>query len=269
MMNHPTVAVITGASSGIGKAIALEFAKRGSALLVHGHQNLGGLATTIADIRANAPSSPLWSMVSDISDTESNRCLVDAAFDRFGYVDVWVHAAGADVLTGPSRELNFSTKLKRLFDVDMHGTMILSRMVADRLLRQASHDRRPSMIHIGWDQAEHGMEGDSGQYFSAIKSAVAAFSKSLAKSLAPHVRVNCIAPGWVRTEWGTKSSQSWQQRAIGESMLNRWATPEDIALVAASLSFGDGEFINGQTIAVNGGWQSMYLSARSETKLDD
>ena len=112
------------------------------------------------------------------------------------------------------------------------------------------------------------MEGDSGQYFSAIKSAVAAFSKSLAKTMGPNVRVNCVAPGWIQTEWGQSASESWHHRAEGESILGRWGTPADVAQAIVSITL-DNAFINAQTIPVNGGWQSMMLSARSEHTIDE
>jgi 3-oxoacyl-[acyl-carrier protein] reductase len=288
-MTPPFVAVVTGASSGIGQAIALEFARRDASLIVHGRSNLAGLTQTVHQIRtiqasqSNHPTqhrqlekTSVMSIVSDIEDRHSNASLVDVAFQRFGYVDAWIHAAGADVLTGDARNLTFTEKLDRLWATDVRGGMLLSRLVAAKMLssripseQKDAPVRIPSMVHIGWDQSEQGMEGDSGQYFSATKAAITAFSKSLAKSLAPHVRVNCIAPGWVKTQWGQTTHPSWQQRAIGESMLNRWGTPEDIARVVAAVSFEDGAFINGQTIAVNGGWQSMTLSAISETKLLD
>ena len=126
------------------------------------------------------------------------------------------------------------------------------------------HPILPSMILLGWDQAEHGMEGDSGQYFCAVKGAVAAFSKSLAKSVAPKVRVNCVAPGWIQTEWGMETSDAWSQRARGESLLQRWGAPSDVARTVASISMGDGEFLNAQTIAVNGGWCGLDNAIRSQ-----
>ena len=66
------------------------------------------------------------------------------------------------------------------------------------------------------------MAGDSGELFAAVKGAVMAFSLSLARSLAPAVRVNCLAPGWIKTKWGDRASDYWQQRAIDESLLARW-----------------------------------------------
>jgi 3-oxoacyl-[acyl-carrier protein] reductase len=106
---------------------------------------------------------------------------------------------------------------------------------------------------MGWDQAETGMEGDSGELFAAGKGAVMAFTKSLARSLAPQVRVNCLAPGWIRTAWGSEASAQWQQRAVREAPLARWGTPEDVAATALWLASPAASFITGQVIRVNGG----------------
>jgi 3-oxoacyl-[acyl-carrier protein] reductase len=79
------------------------------------------------------------------------------------------------------------------------------------------------------------------------------FTRSLALSLAPAVRVNAIAPGWIKTAWGEGASQSWQDRVKSETPLARWGTPEDVANVARFLVSPAGAFVTGQVIRVNGG----------------
>ena len=114
---------------------------------------------------------------------------------------------------------------------------------------------RASIVNIGWDGAARGMPGESAQLFAAAKGAVEAFSRSLAQTLAPDVRVNCIAPGWIRTDWGNDASEYWQHRAAKESLADRWGTPEDIARVVRFLASEDADFISGQTLDVNGGFR--------------
>jgi 3-oxoacyl-[acyl-carrier protein] reductase len=81
------------------------------------------------------------------------------------------------------------------------------------------------------------------------------FSRSLAHSLAPEVRVNCLAPGWIRTAWAQTASEAWQQRAIDESLKSRWGTPEDVAAVACFLASPAADFLTGQVVPVNGGFR--------------
>jgi 3-oxoacyl-[acyl-carrier protein] reductase len=127
--------------------------------------------------------------------------------------------------------------------------MLLARDIGRRMKEQG----RGVILNMGWDQAETGMEDDSGELFAAAKGAVMAFTKSLARSLAPQVRVNCLAPGWIRTAWGSEASEQWQQRAVREAPLARWGTPEDVAAAALWLASPAASFITGQIIRVNGG----------------
>ena len=112
---------------------------------------------------------------------------------------------------------------------------------------------RGCIITIGWDQAETGMEGERGQLFAAVKGAVMCFTRSLALALAPEVRANCLAPGWIRTAWGETASAAWQERVREETPLGVWGLPEDVAAAAVWLAAPALGFITGQTIRVNGG----------------
>ena len=168
--------------------------------------------------------------------------------------------AGADVLTGEPARWPFERKLSRLLDVDVVATILLARSFGRRMEARFRDDAaaggaRAAIVTIGWDQAETGMEGDSGELFAATKGAVMAFTRSLARSLGPVVRVNCVAPGWIRTKWGEGASEAWQKRAVRESVLRRWGEAEDVAAAVTWLLSPDAGFVTGQVIHVNGGFR--------------
>ena len=110
-----------------------------------------------------------------------------------------------------------------------------------------------SILNLGWDQAAQGMAGDSGELFATTKGAIMAMTRSLAQSFSPGVRVNCLAPGWIQTKWGNQTSEYWDQRARGESLMQRWGTPEDVA--QAALFLCTHPFISGHVLPVNGGFR--------------
>jgi NAD(P)-dependent dehydrogenase (short-subunit alcohol dehydrogenase family) len=239
-------AVITGSSSGIGRAIALELAAAGAHILVHARRNEKGAEEVALHARSLGQDTRV--VLADLSNRIEQDRLVDEAWN-WRAIDIWINNAGVDVLTGDAASWTFEEKLAALWKVDVVATLRLSRSVGQRM-RERGHG---VILNMGWDQAETGMAGDSGEMFGAVKGAVMAATRSLAKSLSPEVRVNCIAPGWIRTEWGQHASREWQERAKRESLLARWGQPDDVARVACFLVSPAAEFINGQVVAVNGG----------------
>lgn len=239
-------AVVTGSSSGIGRAIAVELARAGADVLVHARANRLGAEQAAEQVRGTGVDAHL--VLADLAEPAGRSRLVAEAFG-WREIDLWVNNAGADVLTGGPSGWSFDQKLERLWRVDVAATMGIARDVGSRMRQRGGG----VIINMGWDQAERGMAGNGGQLFAATKGAVMAFTRSLARTLAPEVRVNCVAPGWIRTAWGEQAAESWQHKARDESLLGRWGTPEDVARVCRFLAAPASEFITGQIIHVNGG----------------
>jgi 2-amino-4-hydroxy-6-hydroxymethyldihydropteridine diphosphokinase len=239
-------ALVTGSTSGIGRAIVLELAAAGADVIVHGRDQAAA-EKVVAELDELDVASEY--ILGDLSDPEECRRLADTAWDAWGPIDAWVNNAGADTLTGEAADWSFLRKLQELLDVDVVATMLLARDVGRRMRDGAGG----VILNMGWDQADTGMEGDSAQLFAASKGAVMAFTKCLALALAPEVRVNCLAPGWIRTAWGDQASEHWQERVRHETPLGRWGKPEDVAAAARWLASPAAAFITGQVIRVNGG----------------
>lgn len=240
-------AVVTGASSGIGKATAMTLARAGWNVVVHYHQSRESAEELADAIRSLDRAAAL--VAGDLGAPGGPETIVERAWFATGGVDAWIQNAGADVLTGENARLPFEDKLDLLTRVDLWGTVLTCRAAGRRMRERA----RGTIVTIGWDQASTGMEGDSGELFTAIKGGIAAFTRSLAKTLAPRVRVNCVAPGWIQTAWGRQASEHWQNRAASEALLRRWGKPDDVAAAIEYLVSDRASFITGQTLHVNGG----------------
>lgn len=244
-----TVAVVTGSSRGIGRAIALELARQKASVVVHAHRSETRACEVAKEIQSLGGQAKV--LLADLRNPSEIARFVDDAFSWQSRVDTWVNNAGFDALTGDAAELAFEAKLDALWHTDVLATIRCSRLVG-RKMKAAGTGQ---IVNVGWDQAWQGMEGDSGEMFAATKGAIMAFTKSCAKSLAPEVRVNCVAPGWIKTEWGEQhASGYWHCRATGESLRRRWGHPKDVAQAVAFLCSPSADFINGHILPVNGGF---------------
>jgi 3-oxoacyl-[acyl-carrier protein] reductase len=240
--------LVTGSSSGIGRSIALELASAGADIVLHGRKATGPIEQVAGEIRALGRKAEI--RAEDLAtDPGSPARLADATWTAFGSLDAAVLNAGVDLLTGGNRQLPYEKKLELLLNVDVRASVLMARDLGARMKKQG----HGSIITIGWDQADRGMEGDSAELFSVAKNAVMGFTRSLAVTLAPKVRVNCIAPGWIQTSWGESTSQEWHDRVLRETPLARWGTPEDIARLARFLLSDSADYITGQVLNANGG----------------
>lgn len=254
-------ALITGATSGIGRAIAQFFLLEKAEVITVGRTNINSFTELFSCEDNNSGSDEALKRISDIqknwihlpadlSCSDQRNELIESAWNWRGKIDILVNCAGADILTGNNKTLSFEQKLALLWAVDVQSTVSLSRALGNKMRGQGSG----CIINIGWDGARRGLAGDSGELFALIKGAVESFSLSLAQSLAPQVKVNVIAPGWIETQWGKTAPESWQEKIRRQSLIHRWGTPEEIAAAAVFLASPAASLVNGHIIDLNGGF---------------
>jgi 3-oxoacyl-[acyl-carrier protein] reductase len=240
-------AVVTGASSGIGRALAVAYAREGAEVLLSYRRNVIGARETETGIRAAGGRASR--LRADLSRAAGVARLVDQAFARLGRVDVWVNNAGADILTGAGARLSDAEKLDRVLGTDLRGTVLASWLVSERLREQGNG----VVINLSWDHVLTGAPGRPAEIYAAAKGGVLALSKCLARSFAPEVRVCVLAPGWIATAFAEGLPRRTRRRIAGATPLARWGRPEDVAEAAVFLASAEAAFLTGTTLLVNGG----------------
>jgi 3-oxoacyl-[acyl-carrier protein] reductase len=240
--------LVTGASSGIGRAIAVAAARAGADVAFTYFANEAAASAVAADIRETGRRAVV--IRADVASADDVIRLVAELRRAFGGVDAWINNAGADILTGSGRLLSRHEKLDLLLSVDLRGTMHASWAAADLMEGQPEGG---VIINMSWDRVLQGMAGENPELFAAVKGGVLSFSRALARSLAPAIRVNVLGPGWIETAFLNGASTSLKQRLAEQIPLGRWGTPEDVAAAAIYLASDAARYLTGQMIMVNGG----------------
>ncbi len=242
--------VVTGASSGIGRAVALACAQEGAALVLNYRSSAAPTDALLAELKTRGCLA--FAIGADVADPDAVAGLVTRAGAALGGIDGWCNIAGADILTGEGAKLADLEKLSRLIDTDLRGTMLCSWAVAPLL--KAS---RGCLLNTSWDLALSGMGGRNPEMFAAVKAGITGFTRALARSLAPEVRVNEIAPGWIATAFAEKDMDPGYRAAVeAATPLGRFGRVDDVANAAVFLLSDEAAFITGQTLKVNGGLSS-------------
>ena len=240
--------LVTGASSGIGRAIALAAARAGADVAVTYRSNRAGADAVAGEIAALGRKTAVEAL--DLADEAAIRRLGPAVQAALGRLDVWINNAGADILTGPGGALSTVEKLDLLLAVDLRGTILASWEAARLLAEQADGG---VIVNMSWDHVVSGMAGTNPQMYAAVKGGIASFSRGLARSVAPRVRVNVLAQGWIATAFGDGIDSDTYRAVADSTPLRRWGTPDDVAGAAVFLASPAAAFVTGQTIMVGGG----------------
>ena len=237
--------IITGASRGIGKACAIEFAKAGYDILVcYQSREDAALAVCEEAKKHGSHAVPFQMNTADVSDC---RRTVAKAMMTFGKVDALVTCAGIalpSLFTDTTEE-----EYASVFDVNMKGTFFLAQAAAKEMIAAGGG----SIVTVS---SMWGIAGASGEVaYSASKAAVIGFTKALAKELAPsHIRVNCVAPGVIDTDMNACYDEDTMDALAQKTPLSRIGTPEDVARAIRFLADDTSSFITGQTLSVDGGF---------------
>ena len=244
------VVLVTGASSGIGRAIALACAEAGADVALSYNTNEQGAAEVASGVQAAGRRAHISRV--DAADPDDLQRLARDVGAAFGRVDVWINNAGADVLTGRTAKESRLEKLDLLLAVDLRGT-ILASWAAVELMR-SQPGASGTIINMSWDHVLSGaMKGEYAQLFAAAKGGIYSFSRALARSVAPQIRVNVLGPGWIETAYGTALDPTVKQRITAAIPLGRWGTPEEVAHAAVYLASDAAAYITGQMLMINGG----------------
>jgi 3-oxoacyl-[acyl-carrier protein] reductase len=240
--------LVTGASSGIGRAIALACAHAGADVAITFRQNEAGAREVDRAINALGRRSAVLPL--DLTRADSLGALGPAVRNALGRIDVWINNAGADILTGGAGQLTPAEKLDIVLAVDLRGTVLASWQAVEIMNAQAEGG---TIINMSWDHVGVGMAGINPQIYSAVKGGVMSFSKSLARTVGPRVRVNILAPGWIETSFGASADDAWRKSVAESTPLKRWGVPDDVAGAAVFLASPAASFLTGQAIFVGGG----------------
>jgi 3-oxoacyl-[acyl-carrier protein] reductase len=240
--------VVTGGSSGIGRAIAKHCAAAGADVLITYRANRTGADETARELASSGRR--VLVQPADIAREDDIAALARRAREGLGRVDVWINNAGADILTGDAGKLSPRDKLDLVLAVDVRGTVLASWEAAKLMRAQGPGG---VIINMSWDHVTLGMAGENPVLYAAAKGAVMSFSKSFAREVAPDIRVNILAPGFIETAFGKEANLRFRDEVVELTPMKRWGIPDDVAAAAVFLASDDARFITGQVIMVNGG----------------
>lgn len=243
--NMNKVALITGASRGIGRAVATELAREGWAVGINYIERQDKADELVAQLQAEGRQA--MALQADVADGQAVAEMVQTLEEAFGPVELLVNNAG---IAGQSLFQDISDEMwNRYLSVNLGGARNTIRAVLPHML----HEKRGCIINISSIWGQRGASCEVS--YSCTKAALIALTRSLAMELAPsHIRVNCVAPGVINTDMVQVLGEETLKDLAEQTPLGRLGTPEDIAHAVAFFASEKSSFITGQVLTADGGF---------------
>jgi 3-oxoacyl-[acyl-carrier protein] reductase len=238
------VALITGASRGIGKATALLFAKEGAKVVINYLSSEKEAISVVDEIKKIG--SEAISIKCDVSQEDQVKEMVKKTINTFGKINILINNAGI-VYDLPLFKKTVS-EWNHTLNINLIGPFLCSKYVSENMIKNQSG----KIINVSSTNGITTFSPESADY-DASKSGLISLTKNLSKELAPNIQVNCIAPGWVNTEMNKDLPSNFIEDEKSKISLKRFAQPEEIAKSILFLVSEDASYINGAVIQVDGG----------------
>jgi 3-oxoacyl-[acyl-carrier protein] reductase len=244
------VALVTGASRGFGRAIALAFAREGARLAANYLASEGQAKEVAAE--AERLGAEVIALRGDVAREEDARALVAATLDRFGRLDILVNNAGI-MVRGPLLEMP-ADGYRRMLDVNVTGTILCTRHALPAMIEK-KHGR---VINLSSQLAQRPVGGGGFAAYAATKGAIESLTRVLAAEVGGHgITVNAISPGGIDTDMSRDvMTPEYRARRLAELPLRRFGSVEDVAYCAVVLAADEAGYLTGQILHPSGGWVS-------------
>jgi 3-oxoacyl-[acyl-carrier protein] reductase len=241
-------ALITGASRGFGRAIALAFAREGARIAANylsSRREADGLVAEAEQLGAEA-----FALHGDVSREDDARALVASTLDRFGRLDILVNNAGI-MVRGPLLDVPLEA-YRRMMDINVTGTLLCSRCALPPMIERG-YGR---IINLSSQLAQRAVGGGGFAAYAATKGAIESLTRALAAEAGEHgVTVNAIAPGGIETDMSRGvMTPEYRTRRLAELPLRRFGSVDDVAYAAVVLAADEAGYLTGQILHPSGGW---------------